>query len=50
MEVTITVNGTAHTLDIEPRLRELALEYGVDPDEAVRIATEIMNKERRRSR
>ena len=29
-------------VDIEPRIRRLAEEYGLDPDEAVRVAEHIM--------
>ena len=37
-------------VDIEPRLRELATEYGLDPDETVQIAYEILSREQRRHR
>jgi len=37
-------------VDIEPLLRELATEYGLDPDETVQIAYEILSREQRRRR
>jgi hypothetical protein len=37
-------------VDIEPRLRELAEEFGVDPEEAVQTAYQIVNRLQRQHR
>jgi len=37
-------------VDIEPGLRELATDYGLDPDETVQTAYEMLSREQRRRR